>query len=52
MWTKQELIDYFKQLAYHFEVDAHRNNDAFAKGKAEAYLQAAFEIEHNIKDNF
>lgn len=46
-WTKNELIDYFKQLAYKFEVDAHRNNDMFAKGKAEAYSMAAFELEHN-----
>lgn len=49
-WTKDELIEYFKQLAYEFEVEAHRNNDMFAKGKAEAYSTVAFEIEHNTKE--
>lgn len=49
-WTRQELIEYFKQLAYVYEVEAHRNNDMCAKGKAEAYETAAFELEHNTKD--
>lgn len=49
-WTKQELIEYFKQLAYDFWIDAHRNNDLFAKGKAEAYETAAFELEHNFME--
>ena len=49
-WTKQELIEYFKYLSYSFECDAHRNDDLFAKGKAEAYAIAAFELEHNFKE--
>ena len=49
-WTKQELVEYFKELAHHFEVNAHRNDDLFAKGKAEAYETAAFELEHNFKE--
>jgi hypothetical protein len=49
-WTKQELIEYFKNLAHHFEVNAYRNNDLLAKGKAEAYEIAAFELEHNFKE--
>lgn len=48
-WTRQELIDYFRHLAYRYDVEAHRNNDLLAKGKAEAYEQAAFELEHNTK---
>ena len=48
-WTKQELIDYFKYLADSFEIEAHRNDDMFAKGKSEAYRTAAFELEHNMK---
>ena len=47
--TKQEMIDYFKTLALKFETDAHRHDDLFAKGKAEAYALAAFEIEHNLE---
>lgn len=49
--TKQEMIDYFKYLAYQFSVDAHRNKDEIAKGKAEAYELAAFELENNYKTN-
>lgn len=48
-WTEEELIDYFKMLAYRFEVDAHRNDDLFAKGKSEAYATAAMELEYNFK---
>ena len=48
-WTKQELIEYFKELSYYFEVDALRNDDLFSKGKADAYRIAAFELEHNFK---
>ena len=48
-WTKRELIAYFKQLAYEFDVEAHRNDDLFAKGKAEAYEIAAMELEHNTE---
>ena len=47
--SKEETIKYFKQLAYSFEVEAHRNKDLIAKGKAEAYELAAFELEHNMK---
>ena len=48
-WTRQELIDYFKHLSYRYAVDACRDGDRYAKGKADAYLQAAFELEHNTK---
>jgi len=47
--TKTEMIDYFKKLAYAFEVEAHRTGNKVAKGKAEAYELAAFELEHNLK---
>ena len=47
--TIEETIKYFKDLAYHFEVIAHRNNDLIAKGKVEAYTLAAFELEKNLK---
>ena len=47
--TKEETITYFKELAYHFRVEAHRNNDLIAQGKAEAYELAAFELEKNMK---
>ena len=47
-WTKQELIKYFRQLAYEFEVIGGRQHDRFSLGKAEAYEQAAFELEHNL----
>ena len=50
-WTKQELITYFKQLAYEFDVKARRDDDLFYKGKAEAYEIAAFELEHNFKED-
>ena len=48
-WSTQELVEYLKQLSYEFGRDAHRNNDLLAKGKSEAYEQAAFEIEHNLR---
>lgn len=47
--TKEETINYFKELAYKFRIEAHRNNDLIAQGKAEAYELAAFELEHNTK---
>ncbi len=47
--TKQEMIDYFRHLAFEFEKYATRNDDLMAKGKAEAYELAAFEIERNLK---
>lgn len=46
--TKEETIEYFKQLAFAFAVIAHRQNDDVAKGKAEAYELVAFELEHNM----
>ena len=49
-WTKEELVQYFKQLAFEFEVQGGRNHDRFALGKAEAYETAAFELEHNLKE--
>ena len=48
--TKQETIEYFRELAYTFAVQAHRENDLVAKGKAEAYKMAAFELEHNMEE--
>lgn len=48
-WTKQELVDYFKRLSHEFEVYGGRQHDRFALGKAEAYEQAAFELEHNME---
>ena len=50
-WTKEELVQYFKQLAFEFEVQGGRNHDRFALGKAEAYETAAFELEHNLKES-
>ena len=51
--TRQETIDYFMQLAHDYEVEGHRaDNDKErwrAFGKAEAYVNAAFEIEHNLE---
>jgi len=47
--TKEETIKYFKQLAWDFETEAHRNNDLIAQGKAEAYKIAAFELEKNMQ---
>ena len=49
-WTQQELVAYFKQLAYEFEVKGSRNHNDFWLGKAEAYEMAAFELEHNMED--
>ena len=47
-WTKQELIVYFKQLAYEFQTKGGRYHNDFDLGKAEAYETAAFELEHNL----
>ncbi len=47
--TKAETIAYFRQLAYEYEKEAHRNKDVVAHAKAEAYRIAAFEIERNMK---
>jgi hypothetical protein len=51
--TKQETIKYFRQVAFEYEKEAHRNGDKIAKevarGKAEAYELAAFHIEKNME---
>lgn len=47
--TKQETIAYFKNLSYEYAKDTHRNNDLIARGKAEAYELAAFELEKNME---
>jgi len=47
--TKEEMIQYFKQLAWDFATQAHRNNDLIAQGESEAYELAAFELEHNME---
>lgn len=46
--TREEMIQYFKHLSFEYGIIAHRNNDEVAKGKAEAYELAAFELEHNM----
>ena len=49
--TALETAKLFEDYAFHFEVEAHRNNDdPFLRGKAEAYKNAAFEIKHNMKE--
>jgi len=51
--TRQEEIKYFKQLAYEFERDGHRNNDdPVMMAKAESYRLAAFDLEHNTKEGW
>ena len=47
--TRQEIIDYFKMLAYEFEKKAYREDDLIAKGKSEAYRLVVFEIERNME---
>ena len=49
--TKAEMIEYFKRLAFEYEVRAHRAGveSDYLKGKAEAYELAAFELENNMK---
>lgn len=47
--TKQEMINYFKQLAFDYYKDASMYHNDFFKGKAEAYEMAAFELEHNME---
>lgn len=46
--TKEETIEYFKELSHHFEVLAHRENDLVSRGRADAYEMAAFELKRNI----
>lgn len=48
--TKEETVAYFRQLSFKLEREAHRSGDLAAKGKAEAYDLAAFEVEHNMKN--
>lgn len=50
MRTKQETIKYLRTLSNFFLVEAHRENDDFSRGKAEAYEMAAFEIERNMSN--
>lgn len=47
--SKEEMIEYFRQLAFEFGKQAHKNNDLIEQGKAEAYELAAFELERNMK---
>ncbi len=53
---RQEMIEYFKRLAYEFEKEAHEQAkkgnvraSAHALGKSDAYEMAAFELEHNME---
>ena len=46
--TVEETIEYFRMLSHAFAVEAHRENDDYKRGKAEAYKIAAFELEHNL----
>lgn len=48
--TREETVAYFRQLSFEFAKEAHRSKDLVAKGKAEAYELAAFEVERNMKD--
>ena len=47
--TKQEMIEYFKQLAFDFYKSGGMYHNDFDLGKAEAYEMAAFELEHNME---
>ena len=49
-WTKQELVEYFTQLAFEFKTKGGIYHNDFWLGKAEAYEMAAFELEHNMED--
>lgn len=46
--NRQKVIDFFKKQSFEFDGKAHRESDLYAKGKAEAYELAAFEVERNI----
>ena len=50
-WTKEELVAYFKQLAFEFKTKGGRYHNDFDLGKAEAYEIAAFELEHNLVED-
>lgn len=47
--TKAETIQYFKQLVFEYEKQADRNDDLVARGIAEAYELAAFQVERNME---
>jgi hypothetical protein len=47
--TRQEMIEYFKQLAFDFYKSGGMYHNDFDLGKAEAYEMAAFELEHNME---
>lgn len=48
--TKQEMIEYFRNVATVFAIEAHRMNSEFLRGKAEAYEMAAFELKYNLEE--
>lgn len=52
--TRLEMAEYFRNLAYEFEKEGHRaDNDKDrwkAFGKAEAYINACFELQRNMED--
>lgn len=48
--TKQEMINYFKELANDFYHRGSISHNDYYLGKAEAYEIAAFELEHNMED--
>ena len=50
--TKEETIKYFRDLARHYERQAYEGYklvDPEAKGEAEAFELAAFQLERNMK---
>lgn len=48
--TRQEMIEYFKRLAFDYHKNGGMYHDDYSLGKAEAYEMAAFELEHNMED--
>lgn len=54
--TVEETIEYFELLASEFGKKADREQDELAKAqhaaKSEAYELAAFELQHNMQQNF
>lgn len=48
--TKDEAVQYFKQLSHDFSVDSRRAGDCLIlAAKAEAYELAAFHLEKNVE---
>ena len=47
--SKEDTIKYFKLLAFEFRKTADRDHSDEARGKAEAYEVAAFELERNME---